>query len=141
MGDWALIYATDASGNKVSGSLGALRVAVMHAADVKVMYLTGNRWWSRQCLSATVPTNDDNYVVSATCTEAVNTNSGANGLEVAVPLQLEQQVYNSSGWRSRATGGKLDQPDRVPMRWYVRDYHVDWFLNPDLTRWMRDPNP
>ena len=141
MSDWELVYGTDASGAVDTGSLSVLRAAVMHAADVKVMYKTGNRWWSRQCVSASIAGSGDRTIVSATCTEAVNTTARSNGLDIAGPLELEQHVYNSTGWRSRATGGAIDRSDIVVMRWYVRDYHINWIVNPDALNWINERNP
>ncbi len=138
MSDWHLVLATDTNGAVTNGSLSALRAAVWNAADVKVMYrLADGTWWSRQCISACVHGSGSETVISATCLEAINTNRDATGLVVAAPVELEQHIYNSTGWRSRATGGNIDA-HRLRMEWYVRDYQMNWIINPDVINWINE---
>ena len=132
MGDWKLIYATDAAGAVTSGTLNALRSAVMHGADVRLMYKKGDNWWSRECSSACVYRSGTTTVISATYAMALDTERDSKGLALASPVQLERHIYNSTGWRRTATGSTIDAEDRVAMRWYVRDYDIGWIIRPEI---------
>jgi hypothetical protein len=140
MSDWTLVYAADASGNATSGSLSALRHAVRHAADVKVMYNANDNWWARECISACSRGTGSSAIVAATCLEAVDTHVTAKGLELTDPVALEYHVYNSNGWRSRSTAGVIDS-HRFALRWYVRSYQFDWRPFEGLLSEYLDRNP
>ena len=85
MSDWTLIYSTDSGGAPVFGSLSALKVAVLAAADVKVMYSPRSGiWWSRYCASVSTRGSGSSSLVSATYMEAADTKVGATGLEFEI---------------------------------------------------------
>jgi hypothetical protein len=141
MSNWQLIYETDDQGAVVSGSLSGLRAAAMHAADVKVMYYSGNNWWSRECSSVCVYGTGRGTVVSATYCEALDTERDGKGLSLASPVTLEYQIYNSTGWIRSATGGEIDAERQRRMRWYVRDYFINWIINAEVFELISDRNP
>jgi hypothetical protein len=141
MSDWSLILSTDATGSITFGSVSALKVAVQSAADIKILYKTGDEiWWARQCLSASVREVGGTTLVTATYLEAINTRLGANGVEFEVPIALEYHIYNSNGWRNRSTAGKIDS-EKIPMRWYVRDYQPNWMIHADAISTHVDRGP
>lgn len=132
MGNWTLIYRTDADGLTTFGSVDELRRAVLNAADVKVLYSPqSNIWWSRYCSSVHVRRVGGTTVVAATFMEAADTTPAGGGIEFETPFALEYHIYNSTGVRSVLKFGyedhnliSQDTDNIVPMRWYVKDYQV-----------------
>ena len=132
MGNWTLIYRTDAEGLTSFGSLSDLRTAVVNGADVKVIYSPQpSVWWSRYCSSVHVRGVGGTTIVAATFMEAADTTPGGGGIEFETPFAIEYHIYNSTGVRSVFKFGyqehnliSQDTDNIVPMRWYVKDYQV-----------------
>jgi hypothetical protein len=142
MADWTLIYSSDAQGKAVKGSVNALRLAVVNGADVKILYSTGSSlWWSRYCSSVTSRVQNGNPLVAATYVQALDT-TGVNGnLEFAQGGAIEYHIYNSTGMRVMMKNGSV-QRGVVPMKWYVKDYDIPWFVHIDLlAKILDEPRP
>ena len=148
MSNWTLIYSSDANGNAVTGSVSALAAAVRSAADVKVLYNPSQGvWWSRYCSSATVRGTGSASTVAATHMEAADTQGGGE-IEFAAPAAVEYHIYNSNGVRKllklnlQTHQVLANQTQRMPMRWYVKDYRVfPLFAIADLVNADFERNP
>jgi hypothetical protein len=128
MGDWFLIYSTDATGAPLTGSVNELAQAVRAGADVKVIYTAGpGISWSRYCASASTRTAGGATLVSATYAEAADTQVSGNALAFAAPFAVEHHIYNSNGVQWMSKGGTNTQRV-VAMRWYVKDYEAPSLL-------------
>ena len=132
MGNWTLIYRTNAEGITTFGSVSDLRAAVINGADVKVVYSPQtNIWWSRYCSSVHIRGVGGSTIVAATFMEAADTTAGGGGIEFDTPFALEYHIYNSTGVRSVLKFGyqehnliSQDTDNIVAMRWYVKDYQL-----------------
>ena len=131
MGNWTLIYRTDAEGLTAFGSLDELSRAVLNGADVKVIYSPQqNVWWSRYCSSVNVRRVGGTTVVAATFMEAADTTPAGGGIQFETPFALEYHIYNSTGVRSMMKFGYQDHnliqdtDNLMPMRWFVKDHQV-----------------
>ena len=132
MGNWTLIYRTDAEGLTVFGSVDELSRAVLNGADVKVIYSPQqNVWWARYCSSVNVRRVGGTTVVAATFMEAADTTAAGAGIQFDNPFALEYHIYNSTGARSLMKFGYHDHnqisqeiDNIMPMRWFVKDHQV-----------------
>ena len=147
MSAWKKIYETDQTGATVFGNLNDFRAAVIHGADVKVLYSTtfGN-WWSRYCSSVNVSGFGSNTRIAATFMEAADTQSVAGGLGfITNPFAIEYHLFNTSGARAFVKVRHSDQSiltqstNIIRMRWYVKDYELSPLIavtiDPDILTW------
>lgn len=130
MSNWTQVYATDAAGAVVSGSLATLQNAVLRGADVKVLYMpSAGIWWSRYCESVKSHGTGASALVSAVFMNAGDTLEVGDGLAFNEPFSIEYHIYSSNGMRKLY---KIQQNNQavlianesriLPIRWYVKDY-------------------
>jgi hypothetical protein len=140
---WTLVYATDESGAE-SGSREALRNAILHGADVKILYRPSpGIWWSRNCSSINLRVSEGIAYIAATFMEAADT-SFVDGVGLdfnRAPFALEYHIYNTTGARAMVKfhyqdhNLLSDEITTMPMRWFVKDYvvpSVSVTIDPDL---------
>lgn len=138
MGTWSLVYATEPNEPNakpaikvVAGTLKALRVAVVSAADVKVLYRPkAGQWRAITCHDVLAKGSGTKVEIVASASVALALNSPkGNG------LGAESFAFDSAGFVAHSRYDPVSGRNgigafvAVPIRWYVRDYDVPFWAN------------